>query len=125
MAKNKAKSENLLNSMARIDFLVQEGYSKKQLAQMSGIEYGTFQKISIGFSKDIRKDNHEKIKKLHSDYIINRTNNLLLDDDPVIDSQDAGEGAREVAKWLSIAVIIAILALVGLGFVVRYIIGLL
>jgi hypothetical protein len=123
MAKNKAKSENLLNSMARIDFLVQEGYSKKQLAQMSGIEYGTFQKISIGFSKDIRKDNYEKIKKLHSDYIINRTNDLL-DDEPVIDSQDAEEGAREIAIWLGIAVIIAILALVGLGFVVKYIISL-
>jgi hypothetical protein len=90
---------------------------------MSGIEYGTFQKISIGFSKDIRKDNHEKIKKLHSDYIINRTNDLL-DDEPVIDSADAEEGAREIAIWLGIAVIIAILALVGLGFVVRYIIGL-
>ena len=123
MAKNKAKSENLLNSMARIDFLVQEGYSKKQLAIMAGIEYGTFQKISIGFSKDIRKDNHEKIKKLHSDYIINRTNDLL-DDEPVIDSQDAEEGAREIAIWLGIAVIIAILALVGLGFVVKYIISL-
>lgn len=123
MAKNKAKSENLLNSMARIDFLVQQGYTKRQLAMMSNIEYGTFQKISIGFSKDIRKDNHEKIKKLHSDYIINRTNDLL-DEEPVIDSADAEEGAREVAKWLSIAVIIAILALVGLGFVVKYIISL-
>jgi hypothetical protein len=123
MAQNKAKSENLLNSMARIDFLVQEGYTKRQLASMAGIEYGTFQKISIGFSKDIRKDNHERIKKLHSDYIINRTNDLL-DDEPVIDSADAEEGAREIAIWLGIAVIIAILALVGIGFVVRYIIGL-
>jgi hypothetical protein len=123
MAKNQAKSENLLNSMARIDFLVQEGYSKKQLAQMSGIEYGTFQKISIGFSKDIRKDNYERIKKLHSDYIINRTNDLL-DDEPVIDSKDAEEGAREIAIWLGIAASIAILALVGLGFVVKYIISL-
>jgi hypothetical protein len=123
MAKNKAKSENLLNSIARIDFLVQEGYSKKQLAQMSGIEYGTFQKISIGFSKDIRKDNYERIKKLHSDYIINRTNDLL-DDEPVIDSKDAEEGAREIAIWLGITASIAILALVGLGFVVKYIISL-
>lgn len=123
MAKNKAKSDSLLNSMARIDFLVQEGYSKKQLAQMSGIEYGTFQKISIGFSKDIRKDNYERIKKLHSDYIINRTNDLL-DDEPVIDSADAEEGAREIAIWLGIAASIAILALVGLGFVVKYIISL-
>jgi hypothetical protein len=123
MAQNKAKSDNLLNSMARIDFLVQEGYSKKQLAQMSGIEYGTFQKISIGFSKDIRKDNHEKIKKLHLDYIINRTNDLL-DDDLVIDSKDAEKGAREVAIWLGITASIAILALVGLGFVVKYIISL-
>jgi hypothetical protein len=123
MAKNQAKSENLLNSMARIDFLVQEGYTKRQLASMAGIEYGTFQKISIGFSKDIRKDNHERIKKLHSDYIINRTNDLL-DDEPVIDSVDAEEGAKTIAVWLGITVVVGLLALVGLGFVVRYIIGL-
>jgi hypothetical protein len=124
MAQNKAKSENLLNSMARIDFLVQEGYTKKHLAMISGIEYGTFQKISIGFSKDIKKDNHEKIKKLHSDYIINKTNDLL-DEEPVIDSADAEEGAKQIAKWLGIAIAVGMLALVGLGFVVRYIIGLL
>jgi hypothetical protein len=123
MAKNQAKSDNLLNSMARIDFLVQEGYTKKQLASMAGIEYGTFQKISIGFSKDIRKDNHEKIKKLHSQYIINQTNDLL-DDEPVIDSADAEEGAKTIAVWLGITVVVGLLALVGLGFVVRYIIGL-
>jgi hypothetical protein len=123
MAKNKAKSENLLNSMARIDFLVQEGYTKRQLASMAGIPYQTFQKISIGYSNSIREDNHERIKKLHSDYIINRTNDLL-DDEPVIDPVDAEEGAKTIAVWLGITVVVGLLALIGLGFVIRYIIGL-
>lgn len=124
MAKNKAKSENLLNSMARLDYFLQEGYTRKQLSDMLDIQYGTLNKIIKGFSKDIKDENHNKIKKLHSDYIINQTNDLL-DDEPVIDSIDAEEGAREVAMWLGIASLIAILALVGLVFVVRYIIGLL
>jgi hypothetical protein len=34
MAKNKAKSENLLNSMTRLDYLLQEGFTRKQLADM-------------------------------------------------------------------------------------------
>lgn len=124
MAKNKGKSENLLNSMARIDFLVQEGYTKRQLAKMSGIPYQTFQKISIGYSNSIRQDNHDRIKKLHSDYIINRTDDLL-DDEPVIDFEDAKEGTKEIAMWLGISIGIGLLALVGLVFVIRYIIGLL
>lgn len=123
MAKNKAKSDNLLNSMARIDFLVQEGFSKRQLANMADIQYGTFQKIARGFSNDIKKENHEKIKRLHSNYIINQTNDLL-DDEPVIDSKDAEEGAREITTWIIITTIIAILIIIGLVSVIRYIIGL-
>jgi hypothetical protein len=123
MAKNKAKSDNLLNSIARIDFLVQEGFSKRKLASMAGIKYGTFQKISNGFSNGIKKENHEKIKKLHSNYIINQTNDLL-DDEPVIDSKDAEEGAKEITTWIIITTIIAILIIIGLVSVIRYIIGL-
>jgi hypothetical protein len=123
MAKNKAKSDNLLNSMARIDFLVQEGFSKRQLASMADIQYGTFQKIARGFSNGIKKENHEKIKRLHSNYIINQTNDLL-DDEPVIDSKDAEDGAREITTWIIITTIIAILIIIGLVSVIRYIIGL-
>jgi hypothetical protein len=124
MAKNKAKSENLLNSMARLDFLLQEGFTRKELSDMLDIQYGTLGKIIKGFSKDIKDENHNKIKKFHLDYIIHRSNENYFDDEPVIDSKDAEEGAREVAKWLGITIAVGLLLLVGLGFVVKYIIGL-
>jgi hypothetical protein len=127
MAKNTIISDKLELAICRIDFLVKEGFTKKQIADMAKIKYQTLQKISRAFSKDISDVNHEKIKKLHSDYIIRSTDNSLdyfLDDEPIIDSQDAEEGAREVAMWLGITVVVGLLALVGLGFVVRYIIGL-
>jgi|688.fasta_scaffold528610_2 hypothetical protein len=127
MAKNTIISDKLELAICRIDFLVKEGFTKKQIADMAGIKYQTLQKISKAFSKDISDVNHEKIKKLHSDYIIRSTNNssdYFLDDEPVIDSQDAEEGAKEVAMWLGITVAIGLLALIGLAFVVRYIIGL-
>ena len=127
MAKNTIISDKLELAICRIDFLVKEGFTKKQIADMAGIKYQTLQKISRAFSKDISDVNHEKIKKLHSDYIIKNTDNssdYFLDDEPVIDSKDAEEGAREIAMWLGITVVVGLLALVGLGFVVRYIIGL-
>jgi hypothetical protein len=125
MAKNKAKSENLLNSIVRLDYLLQEGFTRRQLSDKLNIQYGTLGKIIKGYSKDIKDENHNKIKKFHSDYIICRSNENYFDDDPVIDSQDSDEGAREVAMWLKITIAVGILSLVGLGFVVRYIIGLL
>jgi hypothetical protein len=124
MAKNKAKSENLLNSMTRLDYLLQEGLTRKELSDMLDIQYGTLGKIIKGFSKDIKDENHNKIKKFHSDYIIHRSNENYFDDEPVIDSKDAEEGAREVAIWLTITAVIVLLSLVGLSFVVKYIVDL-
>jgi transcriptional regulator with XRE-family HTH domain len=123
MAKNKAKSENLLNSIARIDYLLQEGFTRKQLADKLDIQYGTLGKIIRGFSKDIKDENYNKIKKLHLDYIINRTNNLL-DDEPVIDSEAAEEEAKELEKFLAITFAIIGILLVGFIFLIKYIISL-
>ena len=123
MAKNKAKSENLLNSIVRIDYLLQEGFTRKQLADMLDIQYGTLSKIIRGFSKDIKDENYNKIKKLHLDYIINRTNNLL-DDEPVIDSEAAEEEAKELEKFLAITFAIIGILLVGFIFLIKYIISL-
>lgn len=123
MAENKAKSENLLNSMARIDFLIQEGFSKRKLASMAGIKYGTFQKISNGFSNGIKKQNHEKIKKLHSDYIRNQTNNELSYDD-VLDDLDQKDGVKEVTSHLILFTAIIIVLVIGMFSIVRFVISL-
>jgi len=125
MAQNKGKSQKLLTTMARVNFLLQEGFSRTQVANMADMQYGTLQKIAIGHSNDITKTNYEKIKKIHLDYINQKSEIMLKDEEPVIDSQDAEEGAREVAEWITIIVLIGLLALIGLAFVVRYIIGLL
>jgi transcriptional regulator with XRE-family HTH domain len=124
MAQNQGKSANLQIAMHRLDSLLQEGFSRRKLANMTEIKYGTLGKIINGSSKDITQINYDKIEKVYFDYLDRKYSERKYVED-IIDSQDAEEGAREVAKWLSIAVIIAILALVGLGFVVRYIIGLL
>ena len=125
MAKNKAKSENLLNSMARLDFLLQQGFTRRQLSNMLDIQYGTLGKIIKGFSKDIKDENHNKIKKFHSNYIIHRSNENYFDDEPVIDSKDAEEGAKEIATYLILITVIIGILIVGMVAIVRYIIGLL
>jgi transcriptional regulator with XRE-family HTH domain len=125
MAQNKGKSQKLLTTMARVNFLLQEGFSRSKIANMADMQYGTLQKIAIGHSNDITKPNYEKIKKIHLDYINQKSEIMLKDEEPVIDSQDAEEGAREVAVWITIIVLIGLLALIGLAFIVRYIIGLL
>jgi predicted transcriptional regulator len=124
MAQNQGKSENLQIAMHRLDSLLQEGFSRKKLANMTEIKYGTFGKIIRGCSKDIKQENYNKIAKVYFDYLDRKYSERKYVED-VIDSKDAEEGAKEIAIWLGIAVVIAILALVGLGFVVRYIIGLL
>jgi predicted transcriptional regulator len=124
MAQNKAKSENLQIAMHRLDSLIQEGFSREKLANMAEIKYGTLGKIIRGSSKDIKQENYNKIAKVYFDYLDRKYSERKYVED-VIDSKDAEEGAREIAIWLGIAVVIAILALVGLGFVVKYIIGLL
>jgi len=123
MAKNKAKSENLLNSIVRLDYLLQEGFTRKQLADMLDIQYGTLSKIIRGFSKDIKDENYNKIKKLHSDYIIHKSNDDYIDED-VIDSQDAEEGVKEIKKWLYTIVVTVILLFISLWFILGYIISL-
>jgi hypothetical protein len=130
MAKNKAKSENLQIAMHRLDSLLQEGFSKKKLANMTNIKYGTLGKIIRGCSKDITDINYNKIEKVYFNYLDKKFADKLyienfLDEEPVIDSIDAEEGARTIAVWLGITVALGLLTLVGLAFVVKYIIDLL
>lgn len=125
MSKNKGKSENLLNSMARLQYLLQEGFSRTELAEILNIQYGTLGKIIRGFSKDITILNHEKIKKFYSDYIIQKSNKkYIFDDEEVIDSKDAEEGAKEVAKWLYISMTFVLISTFILIAIIKYIVSL-
>ena len=123
MAKNKAKSENLNIAIHRLDSLLQEGFSREKLANMTEIKYGTLGKIIKGYSKDIKQENYDKITKVYFDYLDKKYSEKDYGED-VIDSKDAEEGAKEVAMWLTITAVIVLLSLVGLSFVVKYIVDL-
>ena len=124
MAQNKAKSGNLQIAMYRLDFLLQEGFSREKLANMTEIKYGTLGKIINGASKDIKQENYNKITKVYFDYLNRKYSEKECVED-VIDSKDAEEGAKEIATYLILITVIIGILIVGMVAIVRYIIGLL
>lgn len=126
MAQNKAKSVNLQIAMRRLDFLLQEGFSREKLANMTEIKYGTLGKIINGASKNIKQENYNKIAKVYYDYVDRKySERKYVEDEPVIDSKDAEEGAKEIATYLILITVIIGILIVGMVAIVRYIIGLL
>jgi len=63
-------------SIIRLNFLIQEGFSRTEIENMAGINKHTLRSILQGRTKKITKKTHDKIKFLHSNYIINKTNNI-------------------------------------------------
>jgi hypothetical protein len=114
-------------TLARLDYLIQVGFTKNQLGTLTGVQTQTIRRMFRRRPEKISMDTHLKIKAFHSDYIIRRTNieDLLLDDDePVIDFADSEQGAKEVAKWMWLSLGITAIALIGLIFVIRYVLSL-
>jgi hypothetical protein len=114
-------------TLARLDYLVQAGFTKKQIADLTGIQAQTMRRLLKKRPEKVSMDTHLKVKAFHSDYIINRTNAenaVPEDDEPVIDFADSEEGAKEVAKWMWLSLGITAMALIGLIFVIRYVLSL-
>jgi len=63
-------------SIIRLNFLIQEGFSRIEIENMSGINKHTLRSILQGKTKKITQRTHDKIKSLHSNYIINKTNDI-------------------------------------------------
>jgi len=63
-------------SIIRLNFLIQEGFSRIEIENMSGINKHTLRSILQGKTKKITQKTHDKIKSLHSNYIINKTNDI-------------------------------------------------
>lgn len=63
-------------SIIRLNFLIQEGFSRTEIENMAGINKHTLRSILQGKTKKITQRTHDKIKSLHSNYIINKTNDI-------------------------------------------------
>ena len=63
-------------SIIRLNFLIQEGFTRIEIENMSGINKHTLRSILQGKTKKITQKTHDKIKSLHSNYIINKTNDI-------------------------------------------------
>jgi hypothetical protein len=114
-------------TLSRLDYLIQTGFTKKQIADLTGIQVQTIRRLLNKRPSKVSMDTHLKVKAFHSDYIINKTNAqnaVPEDDEPVIDYYDSVEGAKEVAKWMWLSLGITAMALIGLIFVIRYVLSL-
>ena len=112
-------------SIIRLNFLIQEGFSRIEIENVSGINKHTLRSILQGKTKKITQKNHDKIKSLHSNYIINKTNDIKE-----IEAEELQKTlyTQSLKSYLWIVMgIVGILILGGsavLGFLLRYIISL-
>ena len=114
-------------TLARLDYLTQVGFSKIQLAEFTGVQAQTIRRMFRRRPEKISMDTHLKVKAFHSDYIISKTNiqnAIPEDDEPVIDFADSEQGAKEVAKWMWLSLGITACVLIGLVFVIKYVLSL-
>lgn len=113
----------------RINHLLAEGYNKSQIARMAGLNDRTIHNILDPNNEFVRLETHNKLQTLWQTLETQKEAEQTLDsyfltDEDVIDRKDAEEGAKEVALWLGITVVVLLLATVGLIFVIKYILNL-
>jgi hypothetical protein len=104
----------------RIEFLMQEGFRKSEISQLSGVPKVTIDKLLKDSRKKVTVKTADKIKKAHSQYIMEKANN----EEPVFDFDDVEDGAKEVANWMWLSLAIIAMAIIGLIFTIRFILGL-
>lgn len=109
-------------ALIMLDELLKAGFTMKDLSNMTGIKYVTMTSIIRNRGKLITEDFNDAIRSLYNTYQIDRIKEEM--DNPVIDPEDEKEGAREVAIWTGIAVLMFVLMLVGLVVSIRFVIGL-
>lgn len=121
------RKDVLSNKIAklRIKHLLQQGYTYAELARKMELSPKTIANIVDPNKELIRLETHEKVQEF-CDYLDSLTvkDGYFLTDEDVIDSKDAEEGAKEIAKWMYI--IFGIVAVVlGIMFVIiKYILSL-
>lgn len=125
------RKNELSNKIAklRIKQLLNEGYTKSELARNIGLVYKTIDNILDPTKKFIKLETHNKIIKFWSNIQKIKsqeqtTDSYFLTSEDIIDSEAAEEEARELEKWMYITFAILTVLLIGFIFLVRYIIGL-
>lgn len=113
----------------RIKHLLAEGYNKAQIARMAGLNDRTIHNILDPNNEFVRLETHNKLQTLWQTLETQKEAEQIADsyfftDEDVIDSKDAEEGAKEVALWLGITIVVLLLATLGLIFVIKYIFSL-
>lgn len=125
------RKDVLSNKIAklRIKHLLLEGYTKAELSRKIGLAYKTLDNILDPKKELIKLETHEKVQEFWDTLqaMIEKeqtTDSYFFTDEDVIDRKDAEEGAKEVALWLGITIVVLLLATVGLIFVIKYIFSL-
>ena len=125
------RKNELSNKIAKLKIkqLLNEGYTKSELARNIGLVYKTIDNILDPTKKLIKLKTYNKIIKFWDNVqtIKNQeqtTDSYFLTSEDIIDSEAAEEEAKELEKWMYITFAILTVLLIGFIFLVRYIIGL-
>lgn len=125
------KRDVLSNKIAklRIKHLLLEGYTKAELSRKMGLAYKTIENILDPKKELIRLETHEKVQEFWDTLqaMVEKeqtTDSYFLTDQDIIDSKDAEEGAKEVARWMYITFAIVAVILTGIIFTIKYILSL-
>ncbi|MGA1046737.1 MAG: hypothetical protein ACO3UU_01910 [Minisyncoccia bacterium] len=113
----------------RIKHLLAEGYNKSQIARMARLNNRTIHNILDPNNEFVRLETYNKLQALWQTLETQKEAEQVADsyfftDEDVIDRKDAEEGAKEVALWLGITIVVLLLATLGLIFVIKYIFSL-
>ena len=107
-------------TIARIEFLLQEGFRRIEISNMAGVPLVTINKLMQDRGKKVTLKTHNKIKALHSDYIIKKSDIQGA----VLELEEIDLEAKKVSKWMWYSLATTAMALIGLIFVIKYIIDL-
>lgn len=108
-------------TLIRLKFLIQEGFTRPEIENMAGINKHTLRSILQGRNKKITQITHDKIKQLHSNYIIHQTNDIVK-----ISEKEFNENIniQNMKSYLWISIGIIFIATIILAFTIKYILSL-
>lgn len=108
-------------SLIRLNYLIQEGFTRPEIENMAGINKHTLRSILQGRNKKITQITHDKIKQLHSNYIINKTNKF---DKLTEEELEETLYTQNVKSYLWIITGVVITGIIVIIFITKYIIEL-
>lgn len=108
-------------SLIRLNYLIQEGFTRPEIENMAGINKHTLRSILQGRNKKITQITHDKIKQLHSNYIINKTNKFDKLTEEELEETLYTQNVKSYLWIITGAVITGIIVII---FITKYIIEL-